>query len=59
MSSFKNQNSNTKDEFKSEEDIYSIKIHRRNLDNYTHDVIEDNKIKKITSWRKSKNFSKV
>ena len=54
MSSCKNQNSNTKDELKSEEDIYSIKIHRRNLDNYTHDVIEDNKIKKITSWRKSK-----
>ena len=44
---------NIKDELKTEEDEYNIKIFRRTLENYTHEVIEDTKIKKITSWRKS------
>jgi hypothetical protein len=30
-----------------------IKIIRRTLENNTHEVIEDTKIKRITSWRKS------
>ena len=54
MSSKKNIKIDTKEEIKSEDDIYNIKIFRRTLENYTHEVIEDNKIKKITSWRKSK-----
>ena len=53
MSTKKIPNINTKDEFKSEEDEYSIKILKRTLENNTHEVIEDTKIKKITSWRKS------
>ena len=53
MFSKKNTKIDTKEEIKSENDIYSIKIFRRTLENYTHEVIEDNKIKKITSWRKS------
>ena len=32
-----------------------IKLSRRNLDNNTHEVNEDLKIKRITSWRKSQN----
>ena len=53
MSSNKNSGINTKEEDKSEQDEYSIKILRRNLENYTHEVIEDTKIKRVTSWRKS------
>ena len=30
-----------------------IEIRRRTLENYTHEVIEDAKLKRITSWRKS------
>ena len=37
---------NTKQEFKTNEDQYNIKIFRRTLENYTHEVIEDTKIKK-------------
>ena len=44
---------NTKEDPKTEEDEYNIKIFRRTSENYTHEVIEDTKIKKITSWRKS------
>ena len=54
MSSPKNTNPNTKVGLKMEEDIYNIKIFRRTIENFTHDVIEDTKIKKVTSWRKSK-----
>ena len=54
MSSPWNKNSNTKVELKTDEDIYNIKIFRRTTENYTHDVVEDTKIKKVTSWRKSK-----
>ena len=54
MSSLKIQKSNSKIEFMNEEDIYNIKIFRRTSENNTHEVIEDNKIKKVTSWRKSK-----
>ena len=32
-----------------------IKLIRRTLENNTHEVYEDLKIKKITSWRKSQN----
>ena len=35
-------------------DINEIKFVKRTIDNYTHDDISDKKIKKITSWRKSK-----
>ena len=32
-----------------------IKLIRRTLENNTHEVYEDSRIKKITSWRKSQN----
>ena len=35
-------------------DINQIKFFKRTIDNYTHEDISDKKIKKITSWRKSK-----
>ena len=54
MSSTKNLKINQKEGIKEDDDIYSIKIFRRTLENYTHEVIEDTKIKKVTSWRKSK-----
>ena len=53
ISSPRNQRENIKEEIKTEEDIYNIKIFRRTLENNTHEVIEDTKIKKVTSWRKS------
>jgi len=53
MSLPQNQRTNSKEEIKTAEDEYNIKIIRRTLDNNTHEVIEDTKIKKITSWRKS------
>ena len=60
MSSLNIQKSKEKNEFMIEEDIYNIKIFRRTSENNTHEVIEDTKIKKVTSWRKSKTkFSKV
>ena len=34
-------------------DSNEIDIRRRTLDNNTHEVIEDTKIKRVTSWRKS------
>ena len=34
-------------------EINEINIFRRNLENNTHEVIEDMKLKRITSWRKS------
>ena len=52
MSSPRNQKETIKEEIKSEEDMYNIKIFRRTLENNTHEVIEDTKIKKVTSWRK-------
>ena len=56
----KNEITNTKIQINSEENEYHINILRRTLENNTHEVIEDTKIKKVTSWRKSKkNFSKV
>ena len=54
MSSLKRQKSVIKEEIKTEEDEYNIKIFRRTLENNTHEVIEDTKIKRVTSWRKSK-----
>ena len=53
MSLPQNQGKNSKEEIKTVEDEYNIKIIRRTIDNNTHEVIEDTKIKKITSWRKS------
>ena len=53
MSNINSQKINTKEEIKNEEDEYNIKIFRRTSENYTHEVIEDTKIKKVTSWRKS------
>ena len=49
----KNEISNTKIQINSEENEYHINIFRRTLENNTHEVIEDTKIKKVTSWRKS------
>ena len=34
-------------------EINEINIFRRNLNNNTHEVLEDMKLKRITSWRKS------
>ena len=59
MSSLK-KNQNKKDEKKiivnndEEFKLNEIKILRRTLENNTHEVIEDIKLKCITSWRKSK-----
>ena len=44
---------NTSLEFRNNLDSNEIKIIRRTLENNTHEVIEDAKIKRITSWRKS------
>ena len=44
---------NTSSEFHINLDSNEIKIIRRTLENNTHEVIEDAKIKRITSWRKS------
>ena len=54
MSSSRYQHTKSKDSFKTEEDTNKIKIFRRTLENNTHEVIEDTKIKKVTSWRRSK-----
>ena len=54
MSSMRTLRINPKEEIKSEQDEYNIKLLRRTLENNTHEVIEDSKIKRITSWRKSK-----
>ena len=35
-------------------DNSKIQIIKRNLNNNTHEVIQDLKIKNVTSWRKSK-----
>ena len=35
-------------------DLNEIEIIRRTLENNTHEVIEDTKLKRITSWRKSR-----
>ena len=35
--------------------LNEIKLIRRTLENNTHEVYEDSRIKKITSWRKSQN----
>ena len=55
MSSINIQKKTEKQESKANEDEYNIKIFRRTLENYTHEVFEDTKIKKVTSWRKSQN----
>ena len=54
MSERKLQRTKIKEEFKNEEDEYNIKIFKRTLENNTHEVFEDTRIKKVTSWRKSK-----
>ena len=60
MSSKKNTRANLKEEIKLEEDEYNIRILKRTFENNTHEVIEDTKIKRVTSWRKSKKiFFKV
>ena len=38
-----------------EKNFNEIKFIKRNFSNNTHEVIQDTKLKKITSWRKSKN----
>ena len=54
MISAKNEKSNSKEEKHLENDEYTIKIYKRTIENNTHEAIEDTKIKKVTSWRKSK-----
>ena len=54
MSSTNNIPNNLNDEINIEQDEFNIKIIRRTLENNTHEVLEDTKIKRITSWRKSK-----
>ena len=54
MSSPKNKKISQKDEINIEENEFNIKIFKRTSENYTHEVIEDTKIKRITSWRKSR-----
>ena len=52
-----NKNSNTNNKEKEiivDEKENKIKLIKRTLENNTHEVIEDSKLKKITSWRKSK-----
>ena len=44
---------NSKTFFRNESASNEIKIIKRTLENNTHDVIEDTKLKRITSWRKS------
>ena len=44
---------NTKTLFHNELSSNEIKIIKRTLENNTHEVIEDTKLKRITSWRKS------
>ena len=38
---------------KKQKDFNEIELRRRTLDNNTHEVIEDLKLKRITSWRRS------
>ena len=47
------KNSKNRQKSNSNLDSNEIKFTRRTLDNNTHEVIEDTKIKTITSWRKS------
>ena len=44
---------NSKTFFRNESASNEIKIIKRTLEDNTHDVIEDTKLKRITSWRKS------
>ena len=44
---------NLQPEFHNQLDLNEIKIIKRTLDNNTHLVLEDTKLKRITSWRKS------
>ena len=44
---------NFQHEFSNQPNSNEIKIIKRTLDNNTHDVLEDTKLKRITSWRKS------
>jgi hypothetical protein len=60
MSSSKNKNKIinntidiTKDELNNNDLQNKINIFKRTLENNTHEVIEDYKLKNITSWRKS------
>ena len=55
MSSTKKNSKELKTEMKDEIDYYknSIKFIIRTIENNTHEVIEDTKLKNITSWRKS------
>ena len=61
MNSTKNKNKIKKEgsiqieeNIKKEKKINEIKIFKRTIDNNTHEVLEDHKLKSITSWRKSK-----
>ena len=51
---FKNEKKIKIENTENEKKFNEIKITRRNLENNTHEVLEDMKLKSITSWRKSK-----
>ena len=46
-------NISTQDELKIDNNENEIKLIKRTIKNNTHEVIEDSKLKSITSWRKS------
>ena len=54
MSSTKKKVKKEKIEIENDEKSNEIKIKKRTLENFTHEVLEDIKLKTITSWRKSK-----
>ena len=53
-SKLKSKIKSSKQSQKRQKDLNEIEIIRRTLENNTHEVIEDTKLKRITSWRKSR-----
>ena len=53
-SKLKSKIKSSKQSQKRQKDSNEIEIIRRTLENNTHEVIEDTKLKRITSWRKSR-----
>ena len=50
----KSNSNNKEEEIKFDNNENNIKLIKRTIENNTHEVIEDSKLKRITSWRKSK-----
>ena len=53
LNSSNNNINNANEEISNDDNDNNIKFIRRTIENNTHEVIEDTKIKNITSWRKS------